>query len=601
MPASLALSDRPTAVREACRSLGLDGFILPRGDAYLGEYVAPADERLAWLTGFTGSAGLAILIDDKGSVFSDGRYTTQLEEQVPSALWERRHIAHEPPHAWLEAHAQGKRIGYDPRLVSRVQLESWEAPGVTLVPVTKNPVDLVWHDQPAPPAQPIVSQPLDFSGETSASKRRKIALDLKKAGQEAMILADCTSSAWLFNLRGNDVEMLPVAQGYGLLYDDGRAIFFADPARLPAQLSESSSHEADLIFLPPSQLEKTLVGLTGKKVRLDPAATPVWFTDTLKNIGAVPVEALDLCALPKSLKNDREQEGQRRAQALDGVALAHFLAWLETNGTGRTETDLARHLDALRARAPECVGASFETISAAGPNGASPHYRAEPGKDRQLDANSVYLVDSGGQYPFGTTDITRTVWNGPDAPPADIKDAFTRVLKGHIAIAALRFPPGTPGYRLDVLARAALWEAGLDYDHGTGHGVGSYLSVHEGPHAISPAPRAVPLQPGMIVSNEPGYYAPGAYGIRTENLLLVRESAVEGVRGPFLEFEMLSYTPIDRTLIDLDLLTEREIAWLDDYHAETKRRLAPHLSSPELNAWLERVCAPLRRPENLSP
>ncbi|TPW34681.1 aminopeptidase P family protein [Oecophyllibacter saccharovorans] len=598
MPSSsLPLRERPVAVRKALRDQSLDGFILPRGDGYLGEYVAPSDERLAWLTGFTGSAGLAIVLEDKACVFSDGRYTAQMEEQVPHDLWERRHITLDPPQQWLGDHAVGKRIGYDPRLVSSDQLAAWQpreqAPEdqTRFVAVEMNPVDLVWQDRPTPPASIVTPQPLELAGETSADKRQKIARELRNAGQAAMILADCTSIAWLFNLRGQDLEMLPVAQGYALLMADGKAALFIDPARL-SQGGEWL--EEGIEVYPPQELKKHLHAFTGQKVRLDPATTPAWFVEQLEASGVTPVLAPDLCTLPKALKNPVELEGHRKAQALDGIAMARFLSWLTQHGIGKSETALAAQLNDFRRAAPECVGLSFETISGVGPNGASPHYRAEAGKDRVLTPNSVYLVDSGGQYHFGTTDITRTVWLGEAGaqPPQHVRNAFTRVLKGHIALARARFPAGTPGYRLDTLARAALWEAGLDYDHGTGHGIGSYLSVHEGPQSISPAPRPIALQAGMILSNEPAYYEPGAFGIRIENLLLVRESDVKGPRGPFLEFETLSYTPIDRQLIDTALLTPQERHWVDTYHAETWQRVSPHLEGEE-RQWLETACAPL--------
>ncbi|EHH68433.1 aminopeptidase P family protein [Gluconobacter morbifer] len=589
---SIPLRERPALVRKACKALGIDGFIIPRGDEYLGEYVAASSERLAWLTGFAGSAGLAVLLQDQGAVFSDGRYTVQMEEQVPHELWERRHVQLEPVSDWLAQHAQGLKIGYDPRLVSRSMLTSWLADGVDLVAVESNPVDQAWTDQPAPPGNAIVDHPLEFAGETSESKRHRLAQELSKVGQDAVVLADCTSLAWLLNIRGSDVPLTPVAHGYGILHADGKAELFAEPDRLAPGLAKALGAEVQVS--PPARLEKRLDIFRGRKVRLDPVTTPVWFENTLRAAGATTVDGNDPCTLPKAIKNTVEQEGARKAHALDGIAMARFLHSVATSGTGEHETTLVDRLNATRLRATEYREQSFDAISAVGPNGAFPHYRATVGKDRVLGPDSVYLIDNGGQYPFGTTDITRTVWVGPGAPPQKVRDAFTRVLKGNISLSRVRFPSGTTGHRLDVLARAALWQVGMDYDHGTGHGIGSYLSVHEGPQNISPAYRPVALEAGMIVSNEPGYYEPGEYGIRTENLMLVRKSRYEGRKGTFLEFEILSYTPIDRALIDVSLLDDDEIDWLNTYHAEVLKRVSPQVE-PEVREWLEKACLPLQR------
>lgn len=588
---SIPLNERPALVRKACVTLGVAGFIIPRGDEYLGEYVAPCSERLAWLTGFTGSAGLAIILPAVACVFSDGRYTVQMEEQVPADLWKRRHVVLEPASDWLSAHAQGQKVGYDPRLVSQSMLDAWKAPNVELVPMAINPIDSAWSDRPAAPAGPVQVQPDDLAGESSASKRARLASALEQAAQDAMIIADCTSLAWLLNIRGSDVPMTPLVHGYGILHASGKAELFVDPVRVPVLVSGVLGEDVSIRH--PSELEARLAALSGKSVRVDPTTAPVWFSTTLENAGAQVSCGGDLCTLPKAIKNSVEQDGARRAHALDGVALARFLQSVEKSGTGLHETDLVSRLDGVRALAAEYRGQSFDAISAVGPNGAYPHYRAEIGRDRILEGGSVYLIDSGGQYPFGTTDITRTLWVGRNPAPQHVREAFTRVLKGNIALSRVRFPVGTPGYRLDALARSALWEAGLDYDHGTGHGIGSYLSVHEGPQNISPAPRPTALQPGMIVSNEPGYYEPGQYGIRIENLLLVKESTIHGSAKPFLEFEVLSFTPIDRNLIDVELLDEVELKWLNDYHAEVKRRVLPHVDT-DVQSWLEKACAPLK-------
>lgn len=589
---AIPLAERPALVRRNLERLGVAGFIVPRGDEYLGEYVAPCSERLAWLTGFTGSAGLAILLDDAAAVFSDGRYTVQMEEQVPHELWERRHVTLQPPADWLAEKASGRKIGYDPRLVSPSMLAAWRTPNVTLVPLDENPVDAAWTDRPAPPRTLVREHPLRFAGESSAAKRERLAATLRESGQDAALLADCTSIAWLFNLRAGDVPHTPLAHGYGLLHADGRAELFLDPSRLDSGLAQALW--PDVSVVPPKRLRERLDALKGRTVRLDPATTPVWFEAALNAAGATVTEAADPCTLPKALKNAVEQEGSREAHRLDAIAMARFLHFVAVSGAGKSETELAARLDGLRRLSPDYVEESFDAISASGPNAAFPHYRAIAGKDRILPPNSVYLIDSGGQYPFGTTDITRTVWIGPDTPPDSLREAFTRVLKGHIALSRVRFPPGTTGHRLDSLARAPLWEIGLDYDHGTGHGIGSFLSVHEGPQNISPVARPVSLESGMILSNEPGYYLQGAYGIRIENLMLVRSSQYQGTKGAFLEFETLSYTPIDRALIDVRLLDDKELAWLNAYHAETLARTGPALEG-DAHAWLEKACESLSR------
>lgn len=584
---SILLHDRPHHVRQYFDELGIAGFIITRGDEYLGEYVAPYAERLAWLTGFTGSAGLAILLKDKGCVFSDGRYTVQMAEQAPSDLWDTQHSGQHPPREWLSCNAQELIIGYDPRLVSYNELMSWQTDGVTFLPLAQNPIDLAWEDQPTAPSGNIHHHPLIYTGQSSLEKRHHIAETLRASQQFAMVIADCTSLAWLLNIRGDDIAMTPIAHAYGILYSDGTVDVFADANRFIDAPEDSGIH-----LLAPTALPERLNALAGKTVRLDPAVTPIWFNVCLENAHAHISHAADLCALPKAVKNSTEQDGNKHAHELDGIALARFLYWLEHHGAGHRETELAAKLEFFRALAPEYKGPSFETISAAGPNGAFPHYRAEIGKDRILENNSVYLVDSGAQYPFGTTDITRTVWIGPDEPSQSLKQAFTAVLKGHIAISRQHFPLGLPGHRLDSFARSALWNIGLDFDHGTGHGIGSYLSVHEGPQSISVAPRPTGLVPGMILSNEPGYYSVGEYGIRIENLLLVKESALRSPRGTFLEFETLTFTPIDQRLIESSLLSPEEVQWVNDYHAQVKQRLLPILEE-DLHPWVHTSCAPL--------
>lgn len=591
MAFALSPSERIAAVRAACRDASVDGFILPRGDEFLGEYVAPYAERLAWLSGFTGSAGLAIVLPGKAGLFSDGRYTVQMEQQAQLDVWERCHIIQEPPAEWLAQNARGLCIGYDPKLVSRAMLNAWTAVDVTFVPLASNPVDRAWEDQPAWPQSTVFPQDDADAGQSSAEKRQKIAAQLQKDGQDAVVLADCTSLAWLLNIRGDDVPLTPVAQGYAVLKSDAQVDLFIAPERLKSGLAQALGEHVSVRA--PQDLAISLAGLGGNVVRIDPATTPVWFETVLVAHGASVEHAPDPCTLPKAIKNTVEQEGSRRAHALDAVAVTRFLYSLTQSAAGERETVLADRLNGFRAQHAEYRGQSFDAISASGPNAAFPHYKAEVGRDSVLPENSVYLIDSGGQYPFGTTDITRTVWIGPEQPSASAKEAFTRVLKGNITLTLARFPTGTPGFRLDALARAALWEIGLDYDHGTGHGIGNYLSVHEGPQNISPAPRPTGLVNGMIVSNEPGYYEQGAFGIRIENLLLVTEAQVsEKSKRPFSGFEVLTYVPIDRALIDVSLLTVAERAWLDAYHQDVLQRISPSLEGAE-RAWLEAVCQPL--------
>ena len=565
---------------------GLQGFIVPRADEHLGEYVPPGAERLAWLTGFTGSAGLAVVLADRAAVFTDGRYVLQLAQQTDAALWERRHIVDEPPPAWIAAVAPGARIGYDPMLISEEGLARFTEAGLILAPVSPNPIDAVWPDRPAPPFAPAVPHALAFAGQASAEKRAEIGAALKA---DAAVITDPASLAWLLNVRGADVPFTPFALGFLLLHADGRADLFMAPAKLPEETRAWLGN--GVAIRPPEDLAPALAGLSGKRVRVDPAGSAAWFAQTLRAAGATVVPGPDPAALPKACKNLTEQQGARAAHARDAVAMARFLFWL-SEARGETEMSAAAKLLALRAEAAEFRGESFPAISGAGPDGAIIHYRVSPETDRKLGENEAYLIDSGAQYPDGTTDITRTVWTGPADPPEALKDRFTRVLKGHIAIATLIFPEGVAGAHLDGFARHALWQAGLDYDHGTGHGVGSYLSVHEGPVSLSRAAKPVPLKPGMVLSNEPGFYLPGAYGIRLENLLLVQRAEMPGAAKPFLAFETLSLAPFDRRLIAPALLTVAEQAWLDAYHARVRAAVGPALD-PAARAWLEAACTPV--------
>jgi len=587
---TLGHTARLAALREKLRETGLDGFIIPRADEHLGEYVPESAERLAFCSGFTGSAGLAIVLLDRAAVFSDGRYTLQLESETDGALWERLHITENPPEAWLKEHAAGRKIGYDPWLLSADALNRFT--GAEMVAVASNPVDEIWADRPAPPMAPAVPRALALAGEDSGSKRARLAATLAEAGQDAAVLTDPASLAWLFNLRGSDVAFTPIALGFAILHADATAAIFMAGAKLPP---ETRAHLGNQVATAErSALPGALAALAGKTVRYDPASMPVWFKTTLEAAGAKLAEAVDPVALPRACKNAAEQEGTRAAHLRDGVAMARFLAWLaESAPSGReTEMSAAEKLLAFRAQGENFRGESFPAISGAGAHGAIIHYRVSPESNRAIKPNEMYLIDSGAQYLDGTTDITRTVWTGPGPAPAAEKDHVTRVLAGHIALATAVFPEGVAGPHLDAFARAALWQAGLDYDHGTGHGVGVFLSVHEGPAGISRAAKNVPLKPGMILSNEPGYYLPGAYGIRLENLLLVQNAMFVEQKRKFLRFDTLTLAPFDRALIEPELLTPAALKWLNGYHARVLAELGPFLEAPVL-AWLQAAAAPI--------
>ena len=570
---------------------GLDGFIVPRADEHLGEYVPPGAERLQWLTGFSGSAGLAVVLAERAAVFTDGRYVLQLAAQTDPALWERRHIIDEPPPLWLAANAPaGARIGYDPMLISEEGLQRFLDAGLAMVAVAHNPIDAVWQNRPAPPMDPALPYPVAHAGRFSAEKREEVAAALRKAGQDAAIVTDPASLAWLLNIRGSDVPFTPFALGFVVVHADAACDLFMDPAKLPPATRDWLGNAValwDRVAMPAA-----LARLAGKKVRVDAAGSPVWFAQHLREAGAQVVAGADPCLLPKACKNAVEQQGARDAHARDAVAVCRFLHWLDGRAGQQTEMSAAARLLAFRAELADFRGESFPAISGSGQNGAIIHYRVSPETDRRIAADEVYLIDSGAQFLDGTTDITRTVWTGPGTPPASLRERVTRVMQGHIAIATLVFPQGVCGPHLDAFARAALWQAGLDYDHGTGHGVGSYLSVHEGPVGLSRAARAVPLAEGMILSDEPGFYAPGEYGIRLENLLLVQKADLPDATKPFLRFETLTLAPFDRRLLEPALMTPAERDWLDAYHARVLASVGPLLGADE-RAWLAKACARL--------
>ncbi|MEI7608036.1 MAG: aminopeptidase P family protein [Rhodospirillaceae bacterium] len=584
--------DRLTALRAEVQRLGLDGFVVPRADEHQGEYIPPCSERLSWLTGFTGSAGFAAVLAERAAVFTDGRYTLQVRAEVDGADYLCRHQTDQPLTAWLaEALPAGGRIGYDPWLHTTTWVEKTGAElkrhGLALVAVAENPLDAIWTDRPEPPAAPLTVQPLAFAGRTAAEKRAEIAAALQKAGAAATVLTQPESVAWLLNIRGGDVPRTPLALCFAILHADEGVELFIDRRKLTPAIA---AHLSGVAVLAPSDFFAALDRLGERKdrVRVNPDSAASTVIARLYDAGAEIERAADPTALPRARKTAEELEGARAAHLRDGVAMARFLHWLAgAMAGGVTELAAAAKLEGFRRQGPLFRDLSFDTISGAGPNGAIVHYRVGPETDRRLEPGTLYLVDSGAQYQDGTTDVTRTIALG--TPTSEMRERFTLVLKGHIALARARFPRGTNGSQLDVLARQFLWQAGLDYDHGTGHGVGSYLSVHEGPQRISKVPSRAGLEPGMILSNEPGCYIEGAYGIRIENLMAVRDSAIK----PMLEFETLTLVPIDRALIDPALLGAADSDWLDAYHRRVRAAVAP-LLDPAAAAWLEAATRPLQ-------
>ena len=590
-------AERIALLRAELARRGLHGFLVPRADEHQGEYVPASAERLKWLTGFNGSAGLAIVLADKAAIFVDGRYTLQVRDQVDVSVFEPKSLMEEPPASWLEGElSHGARIGFDPWLhtpdaVARYR-KAVEKAGAELVACETNPLDAVWADRPEPPLAVAQVHDLAYAGESAEEKLDRLAAGLREAEADAAVLTLPDSIAWAFNIRGQDVPHTPFALSFAILHNDGRADWFIEQEKLD---DEVRAHLGNRITaMPKDAFADALdaLGATEKTVRLELGSAPEWVRFRLEAAGAAVQAGADPCALPKACKNAQEVAGARAAHARDGIALTRFLAWLEAHApSGEVdEVGAARKLEALRAETGALKDLSFDTISGAGPHGAVVHYRVTRSTARKLHPGELYLVDSGGQYLDGTTDVTRTVAVGE--PSADQKRHFTLVLKGHIALATARFPKGTSGAQLDALARMDLWKAGLDFDHGTGHGVGSYLSVHEGPQRISKLGHE-PLQPGMILSNEPGFYKADAYGIRIENLMVVTApSLVEGGERPMLGFETLTLAPIDRRLIVLDLLTREERDWLDAYHARVRENASAALDE-ETRAWLEQATAPL--------
>ena len=586
-------------LREELARRGLDGFVVPRADEHQGEHVPFSAERLAWVTGFTGSAGTAVILAARAALFVDGRYTLQGATETMGTGIEIVHVTERQFDDWLvEALSEDMRLGYDPRLHTgegRKRLEKvCKRATAHLVPTDGNPADAVWQNRPAPPLALVVAHTNEFTGRSSEDKRKTIGSTLAKEKCDAAVITLPDSLAWLLNLRGGDVPHTPLPLSFAILSRDGTVALFIDRRKLSPGLDRHLGK--DVTIQAPDGLGPTLraLGEAGKTVRADPATASAWVLDELAEGGAIVVEGTDPCLRPKAIKNETELSGTRAAHRRDGVAVTRFLHWLDREAASGALTEIAAadHLEALRRQGKHFRDLSFPTVSGAGANGAIVHYRVTPESNRKLESGSLYLVDSGAQYLDGTTDITRTVAIG--SPSEEMRDRFTRVLKGHIALATARFPVGTRGSQLDTLARLALWKVGLDYDHGTGHGVGSYLSVHEGPQRISKRGGDAALEPNMIVSNEPGYYKAEGYGIRIENLVAVKTlGKPEGGERELLGFKTLTRAPIDRTLIDTTLLDDSEVAWLDAYHAEVRKTLTPLLDA-KTAAWLTAATAPLR-------
>jgi Xaa-Pro aminopeptidase len=588
---------RVRALRRELKSRKLKGFLIPHSDEHQDEFLPPSAERLRWLSGFTGSAGAAIVLENAAVLFVDGRYTLQARAQTDTTLFEVLQTPEAKASKWLTAKLpKGGALGYDPSLHTIKEIErlteSLGRAGIRLEPQANNPIDLLWQDRPAPSSSPVVPHGLEFAGRSAGEKIAEVQETLKRDQADAVLLTLLDSVAWLFNIRGADISHSPLALAVALVPARGKPALFIDPAKVGDNVRGHLREAVEL--LPPDALNARLrsLGQKGARVRLDPETTPVRFKQVLEAAGAKIVAGEDPCILPKAIKTAAEIKGARTAHLRDGAAVSRFLAWLDKHSPsgGVDEISAAMKLEDFRRESGELKDISFDSISAAGPHGAVVHYRPTTASNLKLKPRSLYLIDSGGQYADGTTDITRTIAIG--APSAEMRRHYTLVLKGHIAIAAARFPKGTRGQDIDPFARRPLWEAGLDFDHGTGHGVGSYLSVHEPPQRIS-RHGTVELQPGMILSNEPGLYREGEYGIRLENLVLVTPpAAIKGGTREMLGFETLTLVPFDRLLIAPDLLTAPELAWLNGYHAEVRRKIEPLLKGAD-RSWLREATATL--------
>ncbi len=579
-------NEKLQALREQLKEHKLDGYVQPLSDEFMSEYPPACYRRVEWLTGFSGSAGTAVVLADKAAFFTDGRYTLQAQAEVDSSLFEQHNSADVGSAAWVSYQLSEGRIGYDPKLFTRDMLSRMQKSiGAVELVAVDNLVDAIWKDRPQAPATDVFVHDEQYNGESSSSKRARIAEAIKKAGAECAVIAAPDSVCWLLNIRARDVESTPLLLAPLIIDETGQVQLFVDAARVNAKTAAHLGNEVSLVE--PDALADSLSALANNKKRVlcDPSSVPLWYIRQLD--GALIVDGNDPCTLPKATKNAAEIQSTRNAHRRDGVAVTKLLHWLETQSQPVTEMDVEKQLQSFREQVDGFVESSFNTIAGSGPNGAIVHYRASKKTNRTLGTGELFLLDSGGQYPDGTTDITRTVAVG--APSAEHKEHFTRVLKGHIAVATAIFPKGTAGSQLDTLARQYLWEAGLDYDHGTGHGVGLFLGVHEGPQRISKRGGDVALAEGMVLSNEPGYYKTGAYGIRIENLVVVRTSDMAGDRS-MLCFDTITCAPIDTRLVDVDMLTEKEKTWLNAYHGWVLETLLSSMSSEE-GEWLKARCA----------
>ena len=592
----VALTARLAAFREELARRKLTGFVVPRADQQQNEYVAPSEERLAWLTGFTGSAGMAVVLTQQAAMFVDGRYTLQAAKQVDTKAWNVEPLADPPPETWLSRHlVAGDRLGFDPWLHTSAAAErlatACARAGAELVAVDSNPLDSVWTERPQPPLGPVAIHGPQFSGEVESEKLRRIRLEIERLGVDALVLSDSHAVAWTFNIRGADVSHTPLPLSYALVPKDGRPIVFIDHRKLSNSARDHLEQSADVEE--PDALTPKLNELAqrGASIALDNATAADALSRLIQAAGGTAVRGNDPVSLLKAVKNSTEIEGTRSAHRRDAVALARFLTWIDREApTGAlTEIDTVEALESFRRDTGALKDVSFPTIAGTGPNGAIVHYRVTRKTNRRIAPGDLLLIDSGAQYEDGTTDVTRTIAIGE--PTFEMSDRFTRVLRGHIAIARALFPDGTTGAQIDTLARQYLWQAGLDFEHGTGHGVGSYLSVHEGPARISKL-GTTPLKRGMILSNEPGYYKTDAFGIRIENLELVVGADIAGAEKPVNAFETLTLAPIDRRLIDLNMLDGAELSWLNDYHARVRHEVRSHVDEAT-KLWLDAATAPL--------
>jgi Xaa-Pro aminopeptidase len=595
------IQTRLADLRRHLATEGLAGFVVPLTDEHMSEYVGDYAQRLAWISNFGGSAGNAVVMDDRAAIFTDGRYTVQVRQQVPADLFAYEDVPQTNVAQWLgEQVKAGQRIGYDPWLHTRGWAKGTagllKSRGAELVALARNPIDAVWADRPAPSAAPLEMHDDVFAGRAHAEKRAEIAGWLKDKGADAVVIAALDSVAWLLNIRGRDVPRTPVALAFLIVHANASVDLFTAPEKITDAVRAHLG--PDVRCQPRDAFEAALTGMAGKMVVADPQSCVAAIFEALDAGGARIIEARDPTVLPRAIKNGTEIAGTIAAHVRDGAALSRFLAWFDAEAPkgNLDEVSAAERLRQFRAESNSLEDLSFDTISAAGPNAALPHYRVSAETNLPIRMDSIYLVDSGGQYRDGTTDVTRTMVVGTPTP--EMQDRFTRVLKGHIALARAIFPAGTRGVQLDALARQHLWAAGLDYNHGTGHGVGSYLSVHEGPQRIAAAWSAQPgndepLQPGMILSNEPGYYKTGEYGIRIENLVLVEPRDHDGGEREIMGFRELTLAPIDRRLVDVSLLTDEERDWWNAYHARVATEIGPLITDPAERAWLEAACAPL--------